>query len=251
MSEFIEKHAIAKLIGAPPGYVGYEEGGTLTEKIRRHPYSVVLFDEIEKAHPDVLNLLLQITDDGTLTDNFGRSVSFRHSVIILTSNIGADKFKNKNGLGFLEDSERPDLQEKLKEYFRPEFINRLDEIILFSPLNTETLKNIAKNRAKKLADRMKDIGFSLYITDAALTHLAKKSQRSGMGARPLARLFIEEIENPISRSIVLDGVKSETKISVDKDPKKDGLIFYYTPASEKLILEKSADNEKLHAIPEP
>ena len=251
MSEFIEKHAIAKLIGAPPGYVGYEEGGTLTEKIRRHPYSVVLFDEIEKAHPDVLNLLLQITDDGTLTDSFGRSVSFRHSVIILTSNIGADKFKSKNGLGFLEDGERPDLQEKLKEYFRPEFINRLDEIILFSPLNTETLKTIAKNRANKLATRMKDMGFSLHITDAALAHLAKKSQRSGMGARPLARLFIEEIENPISRSIVLEGIKSETKISVDKDPQKDGLIFYYTPESEKMISEKSTDTEKLHAISEP
>ena len=250
MSEFIEKHAVAKLIGAPPGYVGYEEGGTLTEKIRRHPYSVVLFDEIEKAHPDVLNLLLQITDDGTLTDSFGRSVSFRHSVIILTSNIGADKFKNKNGVGFLEDGERPNLQEKLKEYFRPEFINRLDEIILFSSLDKETLKTIARNRANKLSARMKDMGFSLHITDAALTHLAKKSQRSGMGARPLARIFTEEIENPISRSIVLDGIKSETTISVDKDPQKDELIFYYTPTSEKKLSEKSADTEKLHAISE-
>ncbi len=228
MSEFIEKHAVAKLIGAPPGYVGFEEGGTLTERIRRHPYSVVLFDEIEKAHPDVLNILLQITDDGTLTDNTGHTVSFRHSVIILTSNIGADKFKSKGSLGFLlETNSRLDLAERLKEYFRPEFINRLDEIILFSPLSEKTLTEIARTHAEALTKRTEAIGYSLRITDAALTHLAQKSLRAGMGARPLARLFVEEIETPLSRAIVEDALPSGASILVDLDEAIQGLRFRY------------------------
>ncbi len=229
MSEFLEKHSVSKLIGAPPGYVGYEEGGTLTEKIRRHPYSVVLFDEIEKAHPDVLNLLLQITDDGTLTDNCGRTVSFRHSVIILTSNIGADKFKNRNGLGFLENKDRPNLSDHLKNYFRPEFINRMDEIILFSPLDEKTLATIAKNRADALMERIASIGYSLQISDAALSFIAKKSLRAGMGARPLARMFVDEIETPISKKIVEYGLENNTRILVDHDETEDMLTFQYLP----------------------
>ncbi len=229
MSEFIEKHAISKLIGAPPGYVGYEEGGTLTEKIRRHPYSVVLFDESEKAHPDVLNVLLQITDDGILTDSMGRTVSFRHSVIILTSNIGADKFKSKGGLGFLgNENGQPDLAEKLKDYFRPEFINRLDEIILFSPLTKETLTDIARSHAEALSARTATIGYPLTITEAALTHLASKGLRAGMGARPLSRLFVEEIENPIARAIVEDALPANTEVLIDYDEEAEKLRFHYT-----------------------
>ena len=229
MSEFLEKHSVSKLIGAPPGYVGYEEGGTLTEKIRRHPYSVVLFDEIEKAHPDVLNLLLQITDDGMLTDNSGHTVSFRHSVIILTSNIGADKFKSRNGLGFLDNEERPNLSERLKDYFRPEFINRMDEIILFSPLDEKTLEKIAKNRADSLSKRIASIGYSLQISDAALYYLAKRSLHAGMGARPLARMFVDEIETPISKKIVDCRLQKNTCIFVDYDEAEDALTFRYQP----------------------
>ena len=229
MSEFIEKHAISKFIGAPPGYVGYEEGGTLTEKIRRQPYSVVLFDEIEKAHPDVLNILLQITDDGMLTDNTGRKVSFRHSVIILTSNIGADKFKGKAITGFLPGENKLDLAEKLKDYFRPEFINRLDEIILFSPLDLETLTDIAINHAENLIERLKTIGYTLKITRSALMHLAKKGLRAGMGARPLARLIVEEIENPLSRAIVEDGLPKGSKITIDFNENDDEISFQYMP----------------------
>ncbi len=241
MSEFIEKHSVSKLIGAPPGYVGYEEGGTLTERIRRRPYSVVLFDEIEKAHPEVLNLLLQITDDGMLTDNLGRTVSFRHSVIILTSNIGADKFKGKGAAGFLGDGEHTQLTERLKEYFRPEFINRLDEIILFKPLEADTLLEIAKNHAEALIRRASAIGHSLHITDEALMLLAKKSLKAGMGARPLSRLFVEEIENPISHAIVESEAEYGACIRVDVNEEKDGLRFSYESAEQ--------EKERAHAFP--
>jgi len=227
MSEFIEKHSVSKLIGAPPGYVGYEEGGTLTEKIRRRPYSVVLFDEIEKAHPDVLNILLQIADDGMLTDNMGHTVNFRHSVIILTSNIGADKFKGKGTLGFLEQHDRTKLSERLKDYFRPEFINRLDEIILFSSLSVETLSDIAAIREKKLVARAKALGYTLVIEKEVLHFIAKKSAEKGMGARPLARLWIEEIEDPLSRVIVESKPEVGSKLLVRYDRESDTLHFSY------------------------
>lgn len=248
MSEFIEKHAISKLIGAPPGYVGYEEGGTLTEKIRRHPYSVVLFDEIEKAHPDVLNILLQIMDDGALTDNAGRTVSFRHSVIILTSNIGADKFKGKGTPGFLSMEDEPcDLCEKLKDYFRPEFINRLDEIILFDPLDHETLKKIAYNHAKTLTKRIEGIGYVLKITDAALSYLASKSLRAGMGARPLARLFVEEIETPLSRIIIDNALRKNTSITADVDESTHSIQFSYS-AQDEFKKSESLEKEVFQAV---
>ncbi len=239
MSEFIEKHAVSKLIGAPPGYVGFEEGGTLTEKIRRRPYSVVLFDEIEKAHPDVMNILLQITDDGTLTDNLGRTVSFRNSVIILTSNIGADNFKGKGTVGFLEETEKIRLSERLKEYFRPEFINRLDEIILFSPLEEVTLTKIARNHADALVRRAAAIGHELRITNRALSYLAKKSKTAGMGARPLSRLFVEEIENPLSRLIVEQRSKYDSHILVDTDENGEALRFCYENPGEERDLQET------------
>ncbi len=227
MSEFMEKNSVSKLIGAPPGYVGYEEGGTLTEKIRRRPYSVVLFDEIEKAHPDVLNILLQIADDGTLTDNTGHSVNFRHSVIILTSNIGADNFKGKGTLGFLEDRERTKLSEKLKDYFRPEFINRLDEIILFSPLSLETLTEIAGKQAKRLKERTESLGYELTIENEVLVYIAKKSTEKGMGARPLSRIWIDEIEDPLSRVIVEAKPPLGSKLSIQYNCESDTLHFQY------------------------
>jgi ATP-dependent Clp protease ATP-binding subunit ClpC len=227
MSEFMEKHSVSKLIGAPPGYVGYEEGGALTEKIRRRPYSVVLFDEIEKAHPDVLNILLQIADDGTLTDNTGHTVNFRHSVIILTSNIGADNFKGKGTLGFLEDRGRTKLTEKLKDYFRPEFINRLDEIILFSPLTVETLTEIARKQAMRLTERAESLGYTLTIESEVLVYIAKKSAEKGMGARPLSRIWIEEIEDPLSRVIVEEKPPCGSKFTVQYDAESDTLHFQY------------------------
>ena len=245
MSEFIEKHAISKLIGAPPGYVGYEEGGTLTEKIRRRPYSVVLFDEIEKAHPDVLNILLQIMDDGILTDNMGHTVSFRHSVIILTSNIGADKFKGKGALGFLGEGERLKLSEKLKDFFRPEFINRLDEIILFSPLSIETLTEIAKKHSDQLISRVEALGYFLKIDNDALAFIAKKSSDEGMGARPISRFFLEEVEDPLSRIIVENKPKKGTQIFVQYHESTNSLQFLYE--TKELDLLDINSNEKEHS----
>lgn len=244
MSEFIEKHAISKLIGAPPGYVGYEEGGTLTEKIRRRPYSVVLFDEIEKAHPDVLNILLQIMDDGTLTDNSGHTVSFRNSVIILTSNIGADKFKGKGIPGFLGERERLKLSERLKDYFRPEFINRLDEIILFSSLGTESLTEIAREHAARLTERAQTLGYYLKIEEEVLVYLAKKSAEEGMGARPLSRFFLEEIEDPLSRIIVEQKPPKNTNIYIQHEAHGEGLRFLYESScsNEKKLLEPEKEH---------
>ncbi len=206
MSEFSEKNAINKFIGSPPGYVGYEEGGSLTEKIRRHPYSVILFDEIEKAHTDVLNLFLQIADSGTLTDSQGRSVSFKNCYIILTSNVGARDFSKP--LGFVKSKKENNEQIKgiLKEHFKIEFINRIDEIILFSPLDKATLTEIAKNKLFELEERLQKIGISIsFSTDVAST-LAENCLDENFGARELIRLITNKVENSIS-SFILNNQK--------------------------------------------
>ncbi|HBJ18151.1 MAG TPA: ATP-dependent Clp protease ATP-binding subunit ClpC [Clostridiales bacterium] len=202
MSEFSERHSVSKLIGSPPGYVGYEEGGTLTEKIRRHPFSVVLFDEIEKAHPEVRNLLLQIADDGSLTDSMGRRVSFRNACVIMTSNVGSDGYKNVNVSGFFADRPADDENDSfLKGYFRPELINRIDAIIRFSPLDEEALTAIAEKKLAELSARLDAVGLTVTFAPEIAPYLAKKSKKSGYGARPLARLIVDRIENPLSEQI--------------------------------------------------
>ena len=215
MSEFSERHSVSKLIGSPPGYVGYDEGGSLTEKIRRHPFSVVLFDEIEKAHPEVTNLLLQITDDGSLTDSTGRRVSFRNACIIMTSNVGTDGYRNVSVSGFSGDTEAPHATDALlKGYFRPELINRIDEIVRFSPLDESALAEIAKKKLEELGARLSAVGLFAAFSPEVCTCLAKKSKKSGQGARPLARLIVYGIENPISEKLATHSIEKNASLHI-------------------------------------
>ena len=198
MSEFMEKHSVSRLIGAPPGYVGYDEGGYLTEGVRRRPYSVILFDEIEKAHPDVFNILLQILDDGRLTDGKGRTVDFRHSVIIMTSNIGSQEIYDAEDLEAL----RPELMNILKRYFRPEFLNRLDDIIIFHRLSRDNIRQIVQIQLQQLADRVREKGIELEWTDALADYIADAGYDPQFGARPLKRLIQKELEDAMAKAVL-------------------------------------------------
>ena len=198
MSEFMEKHSVSRLIGAPPGYIGYDEGGYLTEGVRRRPYSVILFDEIEKAHPDVFNILLQILDDGRLTDGKGRTVDFRHSVIILTSNLGSQEIYECDDLEAL----RPELMQILKRHFRPEFLNRLDDIIVFHRLSRDNIRQIVGIQLRQLADRVRDKGIELTWTDALVDHIADAGYDPQFGARPLKRLIQKDLEDAIAKAVL-------------------------------------------------
>ncbi|MDF7671365.1 ATP-dependent chaperone ClpB [Orbaceae bacterium ESL0721] len=200
MSEFMEKHSVARLIGAPPGYVGYEEGGYLTEAVRRRPYSVVLLDEVEKAHPDVFNILLQVLDDGRLTDGQGRTVDFRNTVIIMTSNLGSELIQGKLELTY--DEMKSLVMSVVAQHFRPEFINRIDETVVFHPLNAKNIKEIAKIQLQRVEKRLEEIGYSVEISDKALEHLAKVGFDPTYGARPLKRAIQQEVENPLSQQIL-------------------------------------------------
>ena len=206
MSEFMEKHSVARLIGAPPGYVGYEEGGYLTEAVRRKPYSVILFDEIEKAHPDVFNVLLQVLDDGRMTDGQGRTVDFKNTVIVMTSNIGSHEIQRLSSEPATNNTELIKLavMEEVKKSFRPEFINRIDEIVVFHGLGQEHIQSIAKIQLRNLEQRLAAHGMALAVSDAALTEIAKAGFDPVYGARPLKRAIQQNIENPIAR-LVLEG----------------------------------------------
>lgn len=216
MSEYMEPHSVAKLIGSPPGYVGYDEGGQLTEKIRRKPYSVILFDEIEKAHPDVMNMLLQILDDGRLTDATGRTVNFKNTVVIMTSNVGARMITDKNVLGFSQGTDKKEGEEKeyetikkdvmaeLKKQFRPEFINRIDDIIVFHKLNDEDIKQIIEIMLKQVQKRLKEQEYNVEIDDSVKELIAKKGIDTNYGARPLKRAIQSNVEDRIAEAI-LDG----------------------------------------------
>lgn len=215
MSEFMEKHTVSKLIGSPPGYVGYDEGGQLTERVRRKPYSVILFDEIEKAHPDVFNMLLQILDDGRLTDSQGRKVDFRNTVVIMTSNVGARLITNEQKtLGFLSDDEsksksdaeaiKESVMGELKNTFKPEFLNRIDDIIVFNRLNNEDIKNIANNMLKVLANRLSNMEIDITFADSAVEEISKEGFDPVYGARPLRRAIQSKLEDVISEKL-LDG----------------------------------------------
>ena len=201
MSEYMEKHSVARLIGAPPGYVGYDEGGYLTEAVRRRPYSVILFDEIEKAHPDVFNVLLQVLDDGRMTDGHGRTVDFKNTIIIMTSNVGS-RLLQEAGI-HLEDKEvRQGIDQALKEAFRPEFLNRIDEIITFHALTLGNIREIAAIQIEKLNNRLKSRNLSVRLDDRAMDHLARKGYDPVFGARPLKRVIQQELENPLSLAIL-------------------------------------------------
>ena len=195
MSEFSESYSISKFIGSAPGYVGYDEQNSPLEKIRKHPYSVILFDEIEKAHPDVLSLFLQIFDNGYLTDATGRKISFRNTYIIMTSNIGKDNLSTDKFVGFLNTHDKDSIQEKLRGIFKDEFINRIDEIILFSHLNVSELKEIARKRLSDLSVRMLDLGIKLRIDECVYEYIATKSEEKGFGARPINRFIISNFLN--------------------------------------------------------
>ncbi|PHV69822.1 ATP-dependent Clp protease ATP-binding subunit ClpC [Sporanaerobium hydrogeniformans] len=223
MSEYMEKHTVSKLIGSPPGYVGYEEGGQLTEKVRRKPYSVVLFDEIEKAHSDVFNILLQILDDGHITDSRGRKINFKNTIIIMTSNIGARNIIEPKKLGFIsnEDAEKSyqdmkkGVMEEVKRLFRPEFLNRIDELLVFHPLTTENIRSIADVMIKNLLKRIsKNIGIELELTEEALEFLAKKGYDKTYGARPLRRTIQTYIEDKLSDEILEGKVKEGDTLKV-------------------------------------
>jgi len=223
MSEYMEKHAVAKLIGSPPGYIGYEEGGQLTERVRRKPYAVVLFDEIEKAHPDVFNILLQILEDGRLTDSQGRVVSFQNTIIIMTSNLGSDKLAGKKLLGFYadagasQDSEKLEAKKTIKDLFRPEFINRVDEIIVFNKLAEEDVLEIARRMLEKTKVRVSELGITVEFTDTAVVQIADDGFDPQYGARPLRRIIQKEIEDRLADQVLLGFISEGDSVICDFD----------------------------------
>jgi len=223
MSEYMEKHNVSRLIGAPPGYVGYEEGGQLTEKIRRRPYAVVLLDEIEKAHPDVFNMLLQVMEEGRLTDSFGRNVDFRNVIMIMTTNAGAEAIKNESSFGFQRpdddasyESMRERVTERIEKVFRPEFLNRLDDVIIFRHLTTEDLKSIIDLELSQVRQRLAERGLQLDLTDDAKEFLIKEGCKNlDYGARPLRRVIENRIEDPLSEELLKGEFTGKDRIVVD------------------------------------
>jgi ATP-dependent Clp protease ATP-binding subunit ClpB len=214
MSEYQEKHTVSRLIGAPPGYVGYDEGGQLTEAVRRHPYTVVLFDEIEKAHPEVFNVLLQLLDDGRLTDGQGRTVDFRNTLIIMTSNLGSQLWMHDES-GQSRQVSRDDIVDLLKNFFRPEFLNRVDEIVIFKPLTREDLGGIVEIQLRHVSDLLADRGLKLEISPAAREWLANAGYDPEFGARPLKRVIQREVQDPLALKILSGEFREGDTIKVD------------------------------------
>jgi len=237
MSEYMEKHNVSRLVGAPPGYVGFEEGGQLTEKVRRRPYSVILFDEVEKAHHDVFNMLLQIMEEGKLTDSFGRHIDFRNTIVIMTSNIGASIIKNQSSLGFRQTSAershqemRKELLEEADQHFRPEFLNRLDEIIVFHSLDRGDLRQIIDIEVRYVQERMKTQGIHLTLSDEARDHLIEKGYNPDFGARPLRRAIEQFIEDPLAEEVLRGGLTGKTSLLVEV---RDDHLFFETTKIEE------------------
>ena len=228
MSEFMEKFAVSRLVGAPPGYVGYEEGGQLTEQVRRKPYSVILLDEIEKAHPDVFNLLLQALDDGQMTDSLGRKVSFKNTIIIMTSNIGAREIKDfGQGIGFntrakklnSSNNNKSVIEKALKRAFSPEFLNRIDDVIIFNNLNKDDINQIIDIEMNSLLKRIETLGYTVKISKKAKDFIAEKGFDSKFGARPLKRAIQKYFEDPLSEEIINAKINEgdNIKVSMSKD----------------------------------
>ena len=234
MSEYMEKHSVSRLVGPPPGYVGYEEGGQLTEKVRRKPYSVVLFDEIEKAHPDVFNLLLQLLDEGMLTDGLGRKINFKNSLIIMTSNVGVTEVNNfgkdmgfKTGAAIANEEEksRTIIQKALKKKFKPEFLNRIDETIIFNSLKKDDINVIILNELDKLKTRIAEIGYDIKINKSAIDYVAEQGYDEAYGARPLNRAIQRHIEDPITDAILNGEYKEGDTIKISFNKKDDKITL--------------------------
>ena len=237
MSEYMEKFAVSRLVGAPPGYVGYEEGGQLSEKVRRRPYSVILLDEVEKAHPDIFNMLLQVLDDGFLTDSLGRKVDFQNTIIIMTSNIGARQVKDfGSGLGFETASQKAQsseiekgvIQKELKKTFSPEFLNRIDDIVIFNALEPKDIRLIVDIELVKLIKRVQKLSYEISVTDSAKDFIAEKGYDSKFGARPLNRAIQKHVEDLIAENVVNNTLKEQDKIIIDKNEKEDALKLEVT-----------------------
>jgi len=230
MSEFMERHTASRLVGAPPGYIGYEDAGQLTEALRRRPYSIVVFDEVEKAHPEVHNMLLQIMEEGHLSDAKGRKVDFRNAIIVMTSNIGADMIKNQTSLGFQlkrdevaqekvsYDEMRKKLHDSLKRSFRPEFINRLDSVVIFRSLNKDDIEKIVSLELAKVSERLKEHNLTLSASPAALSALAEQGYDPEFGARPLRRVIQQRVEDPLSDRLLSGEFVNGDLIDVDVSP---------------------------------
>jgi ATP-dependent Clp protease ATP-binding subunit ClpC len=232
MSEYMEKHAVSRLVGAPPGYVGYEEGGQLTERVRRRPYSVVLLDEVEKAHPDVYNMLLQITEEGRLTDSYGRHVDFKNTIVIMTSNIGADLIKGGSAFGFTKRTEVADydrikkqLLGEAEKFFRPEFINRLDDIIVFRPLVKDDLTQIIEIELSKLRQRLAEKDMKLVLDAPAREFLIDKGYNPDFGARPLRRAIGTFVEDTLAENLLLGDYRPGDTIHATREEGKEHLTF--------------------------
>ncbi len=249
MSEYMEKFTVSRLVGAPPGYVGYEEGGQLTEKIRRKPYSIVLLDEIEKAHHDIFNILLQVFDEGTLTDGLGRKVDFKNTIIIMTSNIGARQLKDfGQGVGFAtgareaqkEDHSKNVIEKALSKTFSPEFLNRIDETIVFNSLGKEEMHRIIDIALKSLLKRIHNLKFELEITTAAKDFIADKGFDPDFGARPLYRAIQKWLEDPLAEELLNLQAKEGDIIMVDKLPEEDKLKISIKGKSSEKSKKKEA-----------
>ena len=246
MSEYMEKFAVSRLVGAPPGYVGYEEGGQLTEKVRRKPYSIVLLDEIEKAHPDVFHLLLQVLDDGQLTDSLGRKVDFKNTIIIMTSNIGSRQLKDfGQGVGFgtqakkdgKDEYSRSVIENALKRSFAPEFLNRIDDVLIFNSLEKTDIHKIIDVELKKVYKRIEEMGFTLELTEKAHDYVAEKGWDDQYGARPLKRAIQKYVEDVLAEEIIKTKINIGEKIVIDYDDEKDDMIVNIIPAGERILAE--------------
>jgi len=240
MSEYMEKHSVSRLIGSPPGYVGYEDAGQLTEAIRRNPYSVILFDEIEKAHPDVCQLLLQILEDGHLTDNVGRKIDFRNTIIIMTSNVGADILQKNVSLGFgsamNEEQDYDEIKSKItdeaKKIFKPEFLNRLDDLVIFRKLTRDHIKKIAELEIEKLRDRVRQKGYRIRVSAKVKDFLIENGYDDKLGARPLRRAIEKYLENTLAEAILQEEIQSSHNDILVAKLKKDKVYFEATSDSK-------------------
>jgi len=218
MSEYMEKHSVSRLVGAPPGYVGYDEGGQLTEAVRRRPYSVILFDEIEKAHPDVFNILLQLLDDGRLTDNQGRTVDFKNTIVIMKSNIGSSQLiDNIKSDGTIDSSTKEAVQNQLKNYFRPEFLNRIDDIVVFSPLTEEQIIRIIQLSLKGLERRLAERDIKLQLTEKGKRFIARESYDPNYGARPVKRFLQKNVETALASKLIKGDIIDGDTVVIDSD----------------------------------
>jgi ATP-dependent Clp protease ATP-binding subunit ClpC len=247
MSEYMEKFAVSRMTGSPPGYVGHEEGGQLTEQVRQRPYSVVLFDEIEKAHPDVMDLLLQILEEGRLTDSFGRKIDFRNTIVIMTSNLGADLIRRSTEVGFGAKENMMDfatIEDKIlsavKKHYKPEFLNRLNALVIFHPLTKEHLKEVIRIEVDKLQDRLRKRQVTIHLDDKAIDFLVEKGYQPEMGARPVRRTIEEYLEDPLAEKLLLnpeEGRKCLVTVNGDKIVIVDEEVFSVTkpdkPKKEK------------------